>query len=936
MQQQGLIAERAPIVGDGVLHTEIDLHRRDGLSLLTEELGEIIVNVAVVRHQLGGLAQHHLGLRGLELAHKAEPEIAEDLRIVRRGGTGFAQLALGFRQPAAASEKVTEISMRVGKSRRAGDGLAIGGFGFRIAARRAVGRAEVRHRIRAVAAFRRFLEQLDGALYVAAPISPARCALQRFDSLLAVHIAQPQALVHALELGGETARIAERGRGHARAKSGAQGGERFDIGRAGDSLGDVFLTRDRDPVREAQRAHDGGAEAADGGPRLEADGRHAEPGRFDGGGAAVVRERIERDVDGAVSFPCLGLWRREDEVDAICRNAVAGKEVSVAAADLLVDECHGVEHEARPRHPLQDLAPGGDDLVVEAYRAAEVAEGDIAVGERGQRRDVRHTLRRLIGHRHAGQALDGLGEKVIGARRGQLVVRQERIHHREAGRISMPQEMRDLHGRGLAGESEQAVARRMTAEIDQHVDGIAANEIGQLVVRQSDCAAPMLRERLQAMRFGVGGRYFRIAEDLDLAAVMPHQDRLDEVARGLGGEIGGDVADAQPSARRPVIRPDAVLGRVTIGVHLAPAAELREDLIAGEARVIGHREQHHAVALGMAGRFRERCLENLDGFGDTPLILKRVGQIEADLSQIRSKREGLAQIALGGDELAAAHEDERAVVEGLGVIGLGRDRLAEGILCLAQSLLGGKSVAERIVGCGVPGLCFEDSACGRFRIGEAPKAALDIGEIAAAVDVRRIFGQMLDDAGRRIGETSGGLEASDLTGGRGAALENGLAVRLRRLGSRFPAPFFPEFTECGLEVPGEAGAVGERRGFHARPQARSQRRQRRDVGRLRSRQSHVRRDVSRNPVAKAHRAQVARPEPANRRTVRNRHNRNTQPQRLDRRRPRIVRERIQRDVHFSVRRPRFGLWARVNKHKPIPAHSVHREPRRHQIRERSL
>ncbi len=154
-------------------------------------------------------------------------------------------------------------------------------------------------------------------------------------------------MIDALQFLRETLRIAERRRCHAGTQPHPQRGERFDVVGAGDGLGDILIARvAATQSDESQRAHDGGAEAADRGTRREAHGRHAEPCRFDCGGAAVVREGIERDVDLGVGFPSLRLRRRERQVDTVAPMPIRGEEIAEAAADFIIAERDRVQHEA--------------------------------------------------------------------------------------------------------------------------------------------------------------------------------------------------------------------------------------------------------------------------------------------------------------------------------------------------------------------------------------------------------------------------------------------------------------------------------------------------------------------------------------------------------------------------------------------------------------
>ena len=74
-----------------------------------------------------------------------------------------------------------------------------------------------------------------------------------------------------------------------------------------------------------------------------------------------------------------------------------------------------VQHQSRAWHGVQDARPGGQHGIVQPHRAAEIAEGDEAIGERGQRRHVRHLRWRRVGEWNARQADQALAEQSVRA-----------------------------------------------------------------------------------------------------------------------------------------------------------------------------------------------------------------------------------------------------------------------------------------------------------------------------------------------------------------------------------------------------------------------------------------------------------------------------------------------------------------------------------------
>ena len=94
-------------------------------------------------------------------------------------------------------------------------------------------------------------------------------------------------------------------------------------------------------------------------------------------------------------------------------------------------------------------------------------------------------------------------------------------------------------------EDEQAAVGGVAGEVDEDVDLIVADLIGEGVVVEGDCVLPMMREGFEALGDCVGVESVGIAEGFDAIGIVMGEEVLDEVADGMGAEIGGDVADAE-------------------------------------------------------------------------------------------------------------------------------------------------------------------------------------------------------------------------------------------------------------------------------------------------------------------------------------------------------------------------------------------------------
>ncbi len=169
-----------------------------------------------------------------------------------------------------------------------------------------------------------------------------------------------------------------------------------------------------------------------------------------------MREGIQRDVDLAVGLPGGGLGCGEHQLQAVGRDAMRGEPLPHQVLEGRLGEGPGVEHQRRARDLGEDPGPEGHHPVVDPLGAAEIAEGDVARLQRRQGSWPGHVHRRDIGQGDARQPHHGLGEQVIGAFRGQLIVGQEGVHGRQARGVAMAQQVGDLDGRGLPGEHQDA------------------------------------------------------------------------------------------------------------------------------------------------------------------------------------------------------------------------------------------------------------------------------------------------------------------------------------------------------------------------------------------------------------------------------------------------------------------------------------------------
>ena len=92
----------------------------------------------------------------------------------------------------------------------------------------------------------------------------------------------------------------------------------------------------------------------------------------------------------------------------------------------------------------------------------------------------------------------------------------------------------------------------MDGEIDQKINAVGTNSLGQRIVREFTGAEPVIGETAQAARDLV--RLFDVGVTVDLVAlsIVIRQDRFDEVRDGVIAQIRRNVPDLQPPITRVI------------------------------------------------------------------------------------------------------------------------------------------------------------------------------------------------------------------------------------------------------------------------------------------------------------------------------------------------------------------------------------------------
>ncbi len=516
------------------------------------------------------------------------------------------------------------------------------------------------------------------------------------------------------------------------------------------------------------RAHAGGMAVA-----ALGDHRHPHPHRFEGGGGAVVEDGIEADVDMAVSGQMLdrvGIGIQQDQ--AVAGHAVLGEFADDMQAQHLVAQPEALDQQTRLGHAEQQAGPQGEGGVGDLGRIVERAEDHRAVGGGLAHRRRRRVRRRPIAQKAAGQPQQGLAGQRVG-RAGRIgdLVDDTVIDGGQAGGVGVA-EPGHLHRRRPQGERAHPIGRRMSGQVDQRVDVVGADPMGEFEVAQPHRLDPVIGGGADLGRHLVAFQHVGIAENLELRAIDGRQQRTHKIADRMIAEIRRAEADPVPSLapRRHRRQAQRLSGRVE---QRADAPVFARAGLDRPAVAIIEVEQHPAPMFGRGRQFGGAQIVRHGDIGfaasgeDDAEIAVRGGQVGVDLhgaTQHVHDRVGVlhvaaqhdrAEIAVGGGIVRAEHDGDiepqcgfrRAVERGQGgrEIGmdLGRARVDAG---------GALETVQRLV----------DAA-------EGPVRTAEIGQ----------HGGVLGQQSGRLFERQGGLAmAAGLDEARAQMVENRAVARI--------------------------------------------------------------------------------------------------------------------------------------------------------------
>ena len=235
----------------------------------------------------------------------------------------------------------------------------------------------------------------------------------------------------------------------------------------------------------------------------------------------------------------------------------------------------------------------------------------------------------------------------------------------------------DLDRGDFAGEDARAALGHVHGEVNEDVDAVFADELGELLIVEVGGVAPGVGVGTDALGDGVGVGDVRVEENFEVLVVMGGEERNGEEGLAVVAEVGGDVADAEAAMRVTIVGRGAEGTGEVGGETLIPLGVFLVDRL--------------GIVLGEELETEEEVLGG--------------GEIGADFNG--GAEEGESFIKLANDNKGAGE-----VGEGFGIEGAEFDRAAIGGDGVFDFFLLAQGVAEVVVGFGIAGAEFDGAVGG--------------------------------------------------------------------------------------------------------------------------------------------------------------------------------------------------------------------------------
>jgi hypothetical protein len=323
----------------------------------------------------------------------------------------------------------------------------------------------------------------------------------------------------------------------------AEGGEGFGILCEGDGGIDVGGEVRGGELGEAGVAEEGDALAGGPAVAIETEDGDALPEGFHGGGAAIVGEGVEGEVDIGVGGEEVVVGGAAGAGEAVRGDAVGFEGVEKVLADGGAMEEAVFEDQAGVGGAAEDFGPGGDYRGVELVVGGEAAEGEVTVCEEGRGGDGGDFVLDLEGEIGAGDAEDGF--RIVGFLGGMddVGVADEVVVGGDAGG-GVEIEPAGDEGGGFAGDEGEAVDLAVAVEVDEEVELELGDAMGGFFVREGGDVEEVVGGVLLVAGAGGAGAIGE-EEELEAGTVVMVEEAPDGFHPVIGLEERGEIADAE-------------------------------------------------------------------------------------------------------------------------------------------------------------------------------------------------------------------------------------------------------------------------------------------------------------------------------------------------------------------------------------------------------
>ncbi len=227
-----------------------------------------------------------------------------------------------------------------------------------------------------------------------------------------------------------------------------------------------------------------------------------------------------------------------------------------------------------------------------------------------------------------------------------------------------------LDGGGFPGEGGEVTFPGVSAEVDEDVDFVAGDLLGELVVVQACDLMPFVGEGSESVGHRVGSEGGGVADVPDVIGVVAVEDGLEEVGAGVDAKVVGNVAD-----------PQGPVGIGSVGVHFAcpfgrgvssPVAEvfLVEDFRFEARQVV---EVHQEVGMDLRvlpGGGADGPGHQVQGFGGLSLHAEDISKVAEHAGVIGCECAGLLEVVPGLGDFTGdlADQAQFGVAAGVGMM----------------------------------------------------------------------------------------------------------------------------------------------------------------------------------------------------------------------------------------------------------------------------